>query len=245
VIASLGMYLRPQTASATYRFWDEIRDRLRADGIMAPQQLETGDAFWPVWNAPDLLLSQTCGRPFRLSLHDRTQLVGTPDYGLRGCAPGYYNSVFIVRTTDTRTDLAAFRDARFAYNEEMSQSGWAAAQCHVAHLGFQFQNLLQSGGHVASAKAVASGNADIAAIDALTWEMIKRYDGFSPSLRVLARTDPTPGLPYITGPDNDAKGLATAISDAIAALDLADRRTLRLQSLIPIPASTYLAVPNP
>jgi len=245
VIASLGMYDRPETAAANDRFWGLIRDNLRATGIPAPECLMRKTPFWETWTAPDLLFSQTCGRPYRLGLHDKVQLIGTPDYGLPGCAPGLYHSVFVVRATDPRTDLAGFATGRLAYNEQMSQSGWAAPQCAAAKQGFQFENLLETGGHAASARAVADGAADIAALDGLTWQLISAYDDFARNLRVLCATDPTPGLPYITGPDFDPVVLFTAVSAAIIGLDPADKQTLRLRGLVVIPKARYLAVPNP
>ena len=245
MIASLAMYDRPETAAATDRFWGLIRARLESAGLHPPKALERTHPFWDVWEHPDLLLSQTCGRPYRLKLHGKTQLVGTPDYGLKDCPPGYYRSPFVVRARDPRVRLQDFREARFAYNETLSQSGWAAPQVHAGRLGFAFENTWQSGDHVHSARAVADGDADIAALDALTWELIKRYDSFSLELRVLDWSEPTPGLPYITGISQDPAILRTAVAGAIAALDLEDRRTLRLKGLVEIPAETYLAVPDP
>jgi ABC-type phosphate/phosphonate transport system substrate-binding protein len=245
LIASLGMYIRPETAAATDRFWGDIRDRLQDRGIDAPAALSNDDPVWDVWQSPDLAFSQTCGRPYRLKLHGKVQLVGTPDYGLQGCAPGYYRSPFVVRADDPRQALVDFKEAVFAFNEELSQSGWAAAQNHVAALGFQFRNVWQSGGHLASAKSVAEGGADIAALDGLTWELIQRYEGFASDLRVLEWTAPTPGLPYITGLGVDADGVFEAVQAAISALSAPDRANLGLQGIIRIPANDYLAVANP
>jgi len=245
MIASLAMYDRPETAAANDRFWAEIRDRLCAHGIDAPSRLERAAPFWEVWQSPALLFSQTCGFPFRATLHETVALIGTPDYGLAGCPPGYYRSPFIVRARDPRTTLAEFRDTIFAYNEKLSQSGWAAPQCHAAAAGFQFENTICAGGHARSAAAVAEGRADIAALDALSWDMIKRYEEFSLDLRVLEWTAPTPGLPYITAANAPVGLIRGAVVQAIAALDLADRRVLRLKSLVEIPVPDYLAVPDP
>jgi len=245
MIASLGMYDRPETAAANDRLWRAMRAALSARGLPAPSQLNRTTPYMETWQSPDLLFSQTCGLPFRQFLSKHVRLIATPDYGHRACPPGYYRSAFIVRTRDPRVDLPAFCEARFACNEKISQSGWAAAQNHVAELGFRFENTLETGGHVASAAAVAEGHADIAAIDALSWDMIKRYEDFSLELRVLAWTTPTPGLPYITGAEQPVELLFAALSEAIDALDLQDRRTLRLQGLVRIPAADYLAVPNP
>jgi len=245
MIASLGMYDRPETAAATNRFWAFIRDNLRENGLDAPDHLDRDTPFWETWESPDLLVSQTCGRPYRLKLADHVTLIGTPDFGLKDCPPGYYRSPFVVRARDPRVHLSDYRDARFAYNEKLSQSGWSAPLVHASQAGFQFENIWQSGGHVLSAAAVAEGRADIAALDALTWTLIKRYEDFSLDLRVLEWTTPTPGLPYITGQNIDADLMFNAISNAITALDLNDRRTLHLKGLIRIPPDAYHAVPNP
>ncbi|MFN7224061.1 MAG: hypothetical protein ACK4MS_08580, partial [Paracoccaceae bacterium] len=103
MIASLGMYDRPETSAANDALWALIRDALRDRGRDAPQALTRGEAAcWPAWQAPDLVLSQTCGLPFRSRLHDHVTLIGTPDYGVEGCAPGYYRSVLIARSDDPR-----------------------------------------------------------------------------------------------------------------------------------------------
>ncbi len=245
MIASLGMYERPETAPATNRYWAEIRMRLRQNGLAAPAELNRETPFMATWENPDLILSQTCAWPHRAGLYKRVTLVATPDYGLPMCPPGYYRSALVVRAHDPRIDLADFRTARFAYNEKTSQSGWVAPQSHVATLGFRFENIRLSGGHINSARAVAEGVADIAALDALSWELIQTYDAFSSDLRVLAWTIPTPGLPYITAKGQPAATIATAIGNAISALDPADRTTLHLKSLVAIPASAYLCQQDP
>ncbi|GLS87983.1 hypothetical protein GCM10010873_29570 [Cypionkella aquatica] len=247
MIASLGMYDRAETAAANDRLWANIRDGLRAAGEPAPDALTRGaQAYWDAWQSPDLVFSQTCGFPFRARLHDKVTLIGTPDYGLPGCPPGHYNSVFVARKDDPRSTLAAFSGAAFAYNEELSQSGWAAPQNHAGAHGLHFPPSLQSGGHRLSALAVAESRADLAAIDALTWQLLCEYDDFAADLREIARTEPpTPVLPYITAKGRDAALYFRVTKAAIAALVPADKTTLHLKDLIAIPASAYLAVPTP
>lgn len=245
-IAALGMYDRAETAAAQDRFWALIRDGLLAQGIPAPEKLTRGAmAFLPGWQSPDLVFAQTCGYPFRALLQGRVTLVGTPDYGLPGCPPGHYNSVFVVRRSDPRPDLAAFSGARFAYNEAMSQSGWAAPQTHAVALGVHLPPTLRTGGHRLSALSVVEGRADLAALDALTWEMLQRYDGFAADLRALARTLPTPALPFIAGLGIDPDAAFAALQTAVATLAPADRDTLHLRGVLRLPAAAYLAVPNP
>lgn len=246
MIASLPMYNQPDCLAALDRYWALIRDGLRASGVAAPDQLTWGmPDFLDHWQRDDLVLSQACGYPFRAVLHGKVALIGTPDYGVEGCAPGYYRSVFIVRQDDARRDLVSFRDARFAYNDAMSQSGWAAAQNHVAGLGFQFRSLLQSGGHAASAGAVLDGRADIASVDAVTWRILLRNDAALAGLRVLVQTEPTPGLPYIAALGANPVAVFDALAAAIAALTPQDRETLGLRGIVHIPAEAYLAAPTP
>ncbi len=245
-VASLGMYDFGAAVSANDRLWVLLRDRLCAVGIDAPEALTRGpDAYWPAWEARNLLLSQTCGYPFRSRLAGRVAYVGTPDYGVKGCAPGYYRSVFVVRGDDPRAALTDFDGAGFAYNEALSQSGWAAPQTHAAKLGLRLPPVVQTGGHRLSAEAVAEGRADIAALDAVTWALLQGHDPKARNLRVVAMTDPTPGLPYITALDGPSDLLHAAMAEAIAALPPEDRATLRLRGIVRIAQADYLAVPNP
>ncbi|MDR7126065.1 PhnD/SsuA/transferrin family substrate-binding protein [Pseudotabrizicola sp. 4114] len=246
MIASLGMYDRAETMAANDVLWALIRDGLRARGLIAPEALTRGaQAYWSAWEAPGLLLSQTCGLPFRARLHQRVTLIGTPDYGVAGCAPGFYRSVLIARADDPRATESEFSTARLAFNEPLSQSGWAAVHQHFQHLGLTLRPTLQTGGHRASALAVAKGEADFAAIDAVTWEMLARHEDFANGLRVFARTGPTPGLPLITAQAAQADALFEVVSHAIRALSDAQRHTLCLRGLVRIPASAYLALPIP
>lgn len=241
MIAHLGMYDRPETAVANDAFWSAIQAQLG----FGPEALTRGADFWQVWRSPDLLLSQTCGMPYRTRLYSEVQLVGSPDYGLPGCPPGYYNSVLVANKTREGDALSKFDGQRFAYNESLSQSGWAAPITHLRSRHLMPGELVESGGHQASARAVAEGRADFAGLDALTWELIQRYDSFAADLVEITRTDPTPVLPYITAMGRDPLPLFTAIKAAISDLPDTHRDTLQLKGLVAIPASDYLAVPTP
>lgn len=245
MIASLMMYARPELEGAHNRYWALIRAALADRGIDSPAYLSNDAPEFEVWRAPDLVLSQTCGMPYRLFLHDQVSLIGTPDYNVEGCPAGYYNSVIVVRADDDRKDVRDFQNARFIYNQDTSQSGFGAPCALASSLGFWFRDRSQSGGHRASARAVAGGSADIAALDAVTWQLIRRYDAFAARLRVLSVTSPTPGLPYISAASAPVAEIRNAVSEAIAALTPQDRADLCLQSLVNIPKDAYLAVPNP
>lgn len=245
MIASLMMYARPELNAANTRLWACIRDSLGARGIPSPSELSQTAPAFSVWEDPALVLSQTCGMPYRNSLRDKVHLVGTPDYGLTDCPAGYYRSAIVVRADDPREEIADYVDAQFAYSAPQSQSGFAALFNHVQPMGFWFANRKASGGHLVSAQLVANGEADIASLDAQTWRLIQRYEPFACKLRVLDYTAPTPGLPLITGPQNDARTVFDALSEALDALEPDDKTALDLHGLVHISSEKYLAVANP
>jgi ABC-type phosphate/phosphonate transport system substrate-binding protein len=184
--------------------------------------------------------------PFRTRLAGTVTLVGTPDYGVDGAPPGYYRSVLVVRRADRAADWRDYLGRPLAINDGLSQSGWAAPQNMAAAEGARFTRVRVTGAHRASAHAVARGTADIAAIDAVTWRLFTRFlPDEAATLAVLAETEPTPGLPYITARPGLAPRLASAIGAAID--DLAAHRNdlAGLRGLVPIPEAAYLAVPTP
>ncbi|MEM1004965.1 MAG: PhnD/SsuA/transferrin family substrate-binding protein [Pseudomonadota bacterium] len=238
--AALGMYDMPALQAANDRFWDLIRSNLGH----GPSRLSRERDMWQVWSDPNLVLAQTCGMPYRTRLHGQVHLVGTPDYGLPDCPPGYYCSVIVARASDPR-DLPALVRGTFAFNDALSQSGWAAPVTHMSALNLTLASVRETGSHAASARAVADGAADFAALDALTWLMLKRHTDLGAELRDVCSTDPTPALPYITAMGQEPARVADAVQRAITDLAHQDRKTLHIQELIPIPADFYLAVPTP
>lgn len=216
--AALPMYDWAETHAAHDDLWTAVREALRARGVAAPDALERGAPLMEVWTAPDLVLGQTCGLPYVRHLRDRVALVGAPDLGLPGCPPGWYRSVIVVQADDPREGLGAFRGARLAVNGADSQSGAQAMMHHASALpdpGTLFGSVTVSGAHEASARLVAEGEADVAAIDAGTWRLVEAHRPFAARLRVMEATDPTPGLPFVTALDPGP--VAAALEEAIAA----------------------------
>ena len=241
-VASLGMYDYPHTRAANTRLWSLIREQLG----YGPAELTHGSNPWDIWQSPELVFSQTCGLPFRARLHDKVQLIGTPDYGLTGCPAGHYNSVIVVSSASTIQDLKSLKGQYMAYNEGLSQSGWAAPQAHLKQANISFKAGLCTGSHKASARAVADGKADFAAIDALTWEMLRaNIPEITDKIRVLDRTLPTPALPYITSMSQDAGTIANAVESAIKSLPTSARETLHFKGLVRLSPSAYLKIPLP
>lgn len=246
MIAALPMYDRAENRAVTDRYWSLIRNALAARNIDAPQVLHRGSGdLIDEWTSPSLLLSQTCGFPYRARLHGQVELVGTPDFGIAGCPPGYYRSALVARAQDPRDTLAEFDGATLAYNDGMSQSGWAAPQNQATKQGIALRAGPCTGSHAASLAAVATGAADLAALDAVTWSLLSEHDPLAKAVKVIGLTDPTPGLPYITASGRDSQSIFAAIAEAISQLDATELSALRLTGLVRIPAEAYLLVPTP
>ena len=237
MIASLPMYDLPGLEAANDRFWSAIAAHLPD----APAQLDRDGGVWAHWMDPNLLFSQTCGLPFRARLSDKVTYIGTPDYNVPGCPPGYYTSVLIARAGET-PDLAT---ARFAYNDPLSQSGWNAPAALAKSRGVTLNACLQSGAHLSSAQAVANADADLAAIDVVTWRALQATGTIPEGLVVVDETHPTPGLPYIAGPAVDPTPIRAAVRAGITALSEQDKALLQICDLIEIPLSDYEALPIP
>ena len=243
MIASLPMYDRPETRAAHDRLWALVRGA-GIDDLSVPEHLTRDVALPDHWIDPELVLSQTCSLPYRTELRDKVTLLATPVHDLP-CPAGYYYSVIVARADDPRGRVADFGGGTLAFNSANSQSGWAAPVAMAAEHGITFGKAQETGTHQASARAVFDKTADLAAIDAVTWTLMKRFDPWTEELKELATTPPTPALPYITAKGNETGPLDTALAQAIDTLSADDRETLCLQGLTKIPAEVYLALPIP
>lgn len=243
MIASLAMYDWPQVAAEHDRLWALMREAMGDEGVEAPAELTRNGSLWDIWESPGLILGQACGMPYRTRLHGQVTLVGTLDYALPEAPSGYYYSELITRA-DEPGEVMDFIDRTLAFNGQDSQSGWAAPQNHMAPM--RFKHTRHTGAHRDSARAVAEGRADIAAIDAVTWRLIVAHlPELATRLRVIAHTEPTPGLPLITARHRDPAPIARAVANAVTSLSTADRDSLGLAGLTAVPASAYISVPTP
>jgi ABC-type phosphate/phosphonate transport system substrate-binding protein len=235
------MYDWPEVRAATNRLWQALRDALRAEGVAAPERLTRGLGLMEGWTDPALVLGQTCGLPVVRALAGRVAVIGAADYGLPGCPPGWYRSAVVVRESDPRATLAAFRGARLAVNGTDSQSGYGAILHHAAPLvadGRFFGAVEITGAHAVSGARVAGGAADLAAIDFVSWRLFRRFRPEAGRLRVLMLTDPTPGCPLIAARGTDVGPHRRAVAAALTRLD-AGCEALGIVGFAPLAAADY------
>ncbi len=249
--ASLPMYDLHEMQAATDAFWHGLARAFRLEGVDGvPDRLEQPTDHQAHWLSPDLLFSQTCGYPLRHALKDRVAYVATPSYAVEGCGRGTYRSVILVNEESPVKSLADLRGKTAAFNDTESHSGMNALRASVAPFavdGKFFGRVIESGRHETSIRAVAVGEADIAAIDCVTYETLRRYrPEAATGVRVLAMSEEAPLLPFITarsaGADRIARlraGLARAMSDPALATA---RERLFLKDVVVLPDDAYLAI---
>ncbi len=242
------MYDLPEVTSATSAWWSGLAGHMRREGLAdVPDTLHRPVELVAHWRSPALLFSQTCGYPLTHALRGAVQLVALPVYGCDGCtADGFYSSVVVVPASSAIHSLTQCRNRRAVFNTPDSMSGLLALRHAVSMAvpasdegsGF-FNSLTESGGHRRSLEAVAAGQADVAAIDAVTFALLSRNDPqLVAGVRVVGHTRQVPGLPYITAArasHTTVTRLRAAVRQAFADPSLAEARAELLLSGVRFP----------
>lgn len=229
-VATLMMYDQPdRVRSANDALWIAIRDRLRAKGLSAPDVLDRSGHYHDSWLRTDLVLAQTCGYPYVSELKGKVRLVATPAFSYPGGKGAKRASLIVVREDSTAQSLEDLRGQRAAINDWLSNSGMNLLRISVAPIAGGkpfFSEVVVTGGHIASIAAVREGQADVAAIDSITWGLHARHAPEKVAgVRILGETPMGPGLPYITrhdASDAEVAALRDAISDALGDPSLKD-----------------------
>jgi len=248
-VAALPMYDLPELHEANDALWASLRDRLSGHGVSAPEALDRTLPLDVLWRHPGLLLAQTCGYPLGKSLHDKVRLIGTPRYTAQGCEGPFHRSVVVVRAGDKAESLLDLKGQRCAVNALDSNTGMNLLRAEIAPLAKGrpfFASVLVTGAHLESARAVLEGDADVAAIDCVTWAHLRRHrQALTRRLRILAWTARTPGLPLIAAPDHPHlvyRALIIALEGAMEDPALkAARRVLMIEGVSALPLPHYRA----
>jgi ABC-type phosphate/phosphonate transport system substrate-binding protein len=242
------MYDLPELREVYADLWHGLARAFRREKVPGvPDRLtHSGDPAGD-WRAPNLLFSQTCGYPLTHDWRDRLQVVATPVISAPGCRGADYASILLVRTGDPARRPADLRGRVAVINSTDSQSGCNALRATVAPLardGRFFGRVVESGMHAMSLAMVATGEADVCAVDCVTVALLQRYRPVAlEGLRVLARTRRAPSLPYVTRADAPRDlvqrlraGLFAAFADP--AIDAA-REAVFLEDITVLPDGAY------
>ncbi|MPV57777.1 phosphate ABC transporter substrate-binding protein [Burkholderia sp. HI2761] len=251
-IAALPMYnVTPRHAELWRALLRDALDMFANAGGPAGVALPDApfDDLHALWRRDDLLLSQTCGYPYRmLGLRDAVRLIATPGFDADGCDGARYSSVLVVSArvhAGGATTLAACRGLRAAFNGDDSHSGMNAfrhAAAPHACDGRFFGSVTPFGSHLNVLRALASGEADCAAIDCVTFAYVRdALPGLLKDIRIIGTTASAPGLPFIASralADTQVGALQDALDRAVAA-DAQRARVLRLKGFDRLSPADY------
>lgn len=212
-VASLGMYDPPAVHAANDALWAAIADRLIASGARdVPSLLDRTRTLPDIWDDPALLLAQCCGYPLATTWQGRLRYVATPRYAVTGCEGSDYRSRIVIRRDDPARSIADLRGREAVINDRSSNSGMNMFRALLAPLAGGrpfFSSVTETGSHAESARMVARGAADIAAIDAVTHAHLLRDEPDTVRrLRTIGWTNASPGLPLVTSVTTTPRGLA-------------------------------------
>lgn len=184
---------------------------------LPPDELD----LFTLWRHPALLFAQTCWGPMGSGLEPHVSVVSQPDYSdYEGGEGELYSSAIVMRGDRQHArppvdgcaaiPLDLIRGGRFAFNSRDSMSGLLAIESDLQASGEGldiFGARTETGSHRDSARMVAQGAADVAAIDCRTLALIRRFEPqVASALTIVGWTARRNGLPFIR-----ARGLADGI----------------------------------
>lgn len=229
------MYVFPALAAAHRALWDEVRTGM-AD---APELLDLARRPVPDAIGPEVLFTQVCGFPLFRRYRGQAVMLGTPRYELEGCDGATHRGAFIVRAADPAAELAAMRGQVFGCNSVHSNSGMNLPRLSLARIAGGapfFARIVWTGGHLASLRALVAGDIDVCSVDCVTWGLALRHaPDLTASCRVLAWTEPSPCLPFVTSVSTPAADVAVLRS----ALDRLAAPALCLKAVSQVDAAAY------
>lgn len=197
----------------------------RATGLPGEYDRET-DVF-SLWHSSELLVTQACGLDLYLS-NAHIQPIAAPIFDL-DCDEGKYYS-----------HIVGNRSGRVAAVNAMSSRSGLSALLTLCRP----EELLITGSHVSSLSLVQSGQADVAAIDAVTWKILERSAShLLADIQIVDRTAPAPSPPFVVGHPGLVEDTFNGLVRAFESVDTIDaRKALCLEGLIPAQKSDYDSV---
>jgi len=218
MLTSFPWYDLPSVQWANDSLW-------RATGY--PGELNRQLAAADLWQDPGLLVSQACGLDLFLS-NAPIEPIAAPVFDL-DCTPGMYYSYIV---GDLKGQTAAV-------NSLSSRSGWSAllSMCNP-------KNVVVTGSHQASIKALKSGKVDVAAIDAVTWRILARDTPESVAgLEIVGRSSEAMAPPYVGKLGAEHETLFQSLHQAFGSPGSSTAKAaLLIGDIIPVQRQHYLPI---
>lgn len=248
---SLPMYDFPEIRTATDAWWCGIAQHLQRAGIdAAALSLLHDQPVHDLWSDEQLLMSQCCGFDMVFGYRDVLEVLVTPVYAVEGCAGGHYRSRIVVHQDSGLQYLSDLRGKVAAINGPESHSGMNALLSLIQPLsvdGYFFNQIKVSGAHADSLRLLQQREADVAAIDCVTYALLERYRPAAVAEMVtIAHTDLAPALPYVTRktlPPEQQQRMRKALLAAFSDPALNDvREALLIDGVVEQPPEFYRSI---
>ncbi len=150
---------------------------------------------------PNMLLGHTCGYPLMRFLRNDCQPVCVPRFDIVGCNGKYYSSHIVASIDSDIVELRGCHNKIAAINGYDSNSGMNVLRHAVSLLGHPppfFSKVIESGSHFKSLSAVVDGKADVAAIDSVSFALIKdEWPELIKQVKTIGSSKATCGLPLV------------------------------------------------
>lgn len=213
----LAMYPFDSVRDALDRLWPLIRQHLG----FGPDALAWDVDLHSSWQRPDLLLGQTCGWPLVSQLGESVEVIGVFDAAVPEARDGTYRSVLVSSSPAPLDVQLANADLRLAVNNDDSLSGYVSLRTVCAQHGRRVDAPIFTGAHLASVRSIASAQADLASVDAVSWALICQSEpDLVEGLHVVGHGPRVPCLPLICAAGSispDGRPLADQLRHAVAA----------------------------
>lgn len=203
----LDMYLATPSKAVFAALDARLRSVLTGAGIDAAAGFDAGFA-----------VGQTCGITFANAPAGQMRYLATLVADDPAVPAGHYNSLLVAAREGDLATPADFDPARHraVINEAGSFSGNITFTAHMAaQHNSGLGTVMTSGGHLNSVSMVARGEADLAAIDRISFALARRTvpDDVA-EVMVIGETTPYPGVPFVADASLP-EAVITALRDEI------------------------------
>ncbi|MCP4331799.1 MAG: PhnD/SsuA/transferrin family substrate-binding protein [Gammaproteobacteria bacterium] len=197
-----------------------------------------------------LVFGHTCGYPLMTRLKDRFTPFCMPVFDVPGTNGRRYSSRFIVASDSDIRSVEQSQGRVAAVNTPDSNSGMNVLRHAVARQNIDgqfFSRILASGGHLYSLQAVARGEADIAAIDCVSYQLIEdHWPELASRVETIGYSVESFGLPFVLPnskiDDMDTGRMIERLNQALDSSGDAVRRRLHLREFAAVVLDDYQGI---
>lgn len=224
MVSSLPMYDFPEIRWALDDLYHQVTTTLKIQGVSPPSQLCHDRPLKELWSNQNLFLSQCCGYDIVARYKNQVSIIGTFEYAAPGCTSINYVSLLVVPENTPYDHISQMQGTRAAINGPESYSGCHSllklTASYTKKSTIFFSELIETATHANSLQLIQTGKADVAAIDSITFTLLKNYRPQAiQGIRVIGQTSPAPAPPLITrinSTKSDRKKISNAFNRVLA-----------------------------